>query len=69
MGGGGRRPPPRIAGVISAMCRPLDGTGRRCPFTWWEQGTGEGAVYGVRPSVAAIFLAARLRLDGATDTP
>ncbi|WP_412566223.1 DUF6416 domain-containing protein [Streptomyces nojiriensis] len=66
MGGGGRRPPPRIAGVVSAMCKPLDGTGRRYPFTRWEQGTGEGAMYGVRPSVAAIFLAARLRLDGAT---
>ncbi|WUF72209.1 DUF6416 domain-containing protein [Streptomyces nojiriensis] len=48
------------------MCKPLDGTGRRYPFTRWEQGTGEGAMYGVRPSVAAIFLAARLRLDGAT---
>ncbi|MFF3083851.1 DUF6416 domain-containing protein [Streptomyces nojiriensis] len=52
--------------MISAMCEPLDGTGRRHPFTWREQETGEGAVYGVRPSVAAIFLAARLRLDGAT---
>ncbi|MFD5622849.1 DUF6416 domain-containing protein [Streptomyces yangpuensis] len=55
--------PHRVSGVVSAMCKPLEGAGRRYPFTWWEQEVGVGARYGVRPSVAAVFLAARIRLD------
>ncbi|MEU1461587.1 DUF6416 domain-containing protein [Streptomyces sp. NPDC005727] len=34
---------------------------RRLPFYWWEAPEGSaGATYAVRPSVAAVFLAAQL---------
>ncbi|WP_164836513.1 DUF6416 domain-containing protein [Actinacidiphila soli] len=36
-------------------------SGRRFPFYWWEAPEGSaGATYAVRPSVAAVFLAAQL---------
>ncbi|MFD3481595.1 DUF6416 domain-containing protein [Streptomyces sp. NPDC058665] len=54
-------PARRIAGVLSGMSRAHGNSGRRYPFSWWEAPeAGGGATYAVRPSVAAVFLAARL---------
>jgi hypothetical protein len=54
-------PARRVAGVLSGMSKARTNSGRRYPFTWWEAPEGDaGATYSVRPSVAAVFLAARL---------
>lgn len=56
-------PARRIAGVLSGMSKAHDNSERRYPFVWWEAPQGRaGATYAVRPSVAAVFLAARLGL-------
>ncbi|MER6976114.1 DUF6416 domain-containing protein [Streptomyces carpinensis] len=54
-------PARRVAGVLSGMSRGQSNSGRRFPFYWWEAPEGSaGASYAVRPSVAAVFLAAQL---------
>ncbi|MGW5662086.1 DUF6416 domain-containing protein [Streptomyces sp. NPDC003758] len=54
-------PARRVAGVLSGMSKGHSNSGRRLPFHWWEAPEGSaGATYAVRPSVAAVFLAARL---------
>lgn len=54
-------PARRVAGVLSGMSKGYGNSGRRYPFYWWEAPEGStGATYAVRPSVAAVFLAARL---------
>lgn len=51
----------RVAGVLSGMSKARGRSERRYPFVWWEAPQGRaGATYAVRPSVAAVFLAARL---------
>jgi hypothetical protein len=53
-------PARRVAGVLSGMSKAHGNSGRRYPFCWWEAPEGgAGATYAVRPSVAAVFLAAR----------
>ncbi|MET7649614.1 DUF6416 domain-containing protein [Streptomyces sp. NPDC005486] len=53
-------PARRVAGVLSGMSKAHGNSGRRYPFSWWEAPEGgAGATYAVRPSVAAVFLAAR----------
>ncbi|MDX3641809.1 DUF6416 domain-containing protein [Streptomyces sp. MB09-02B] len=60
-GADGVDPARRVAGVLSGMSRAHDNSERRYPFVWWEAPQGRaGATYAVRPSVAAVFLAARL---------
>lgn len=54
-------PARRVAGVLSGMSKARTNSGRRYPFHWWEAAEGSaGATYAVRPSVAAVFLAAQL---------
>ncbi|WSA82257.1 DUF6416 domain-containing protein [Streptomyces sp. NBC_01799] len=54
-------PAQRVAGVVSGMSKGHSNSGRRLPFYWWEAPEGSaGATYAVRPSVAAVFLAAQL---------
>ncbi|MFF3879172.1 DUF6416 domain-containing protein [Streptomyces sp. NPDC001978] len=54
-------PARRVAGVLSGMSKGHSNSGRRFPFYWWEAPEGSaGATYAVRPSVAAVFLAAQL---------
>lgn len=54
-------PARRVAGVLSGMSKGHGNSGRRLPFYWWEAPKGLfGATYAVRPSVAGVFLAARL---------
>ncbi|MFI2645782.1 DUF6416 domain-containing protein [Streptomyces sp. NPDC018610] len=54
-------PARRVAGVLSGMSKAHSKSGRRLPFYWWEAPKGSaGATYAVRPSVAAVFLAAQL---------
>ncbi|WP_368732987.1 DUF6416 domain-containing protein [Streptomyces alkaliphilus] len=54
-------PASRVAGVLSGMNKACGESGRRYPFYWWKAPEGStGATYAVRPSVAAVFLAARL---------
>lgn len=54
-------PARRVAGVLSGMTKAHHNSGRRYPFYWWEAPEGSaGATYAVRPSMAAVFLAARL---------
>jgi hypothetical protein len=54
-------PARRVAGVLSGMSKGHSNSGRRLPFYWWEAPEGSaGATYAVRPSVAAVFLAAQL---------
>jgi hypothetical protein len=54
-------PARRVAGVLSGMSKGQSNSGRRFPFYWWEAPEGgTGATYAVRPSVAAVFLAAQL---------
>lgn len=54
-------PAQRVAGVLSGMSKGRSNSGRRFPFYWWEAPEGSaGATYAVRPSVAAVFLAAQL---------
>ncbi|MGW5258255.1 DUF6416 domain-containing protein [Streptomyces sp. NPDC004012] len=56
-----RDPARRVAGVLSGMSKGHSNSGRRLPFYWWEAPEGSaGATYAVRPSVAAVFLAAQL---------
>ncbi|MGW7237063.1 DUF6416 domain-containing protein [Streptomyces sp. NPDC054804] len=51
----------RVAGVLNGMSKADSNSGRRLPFYWWEAPEGStGATYAVRPSVAAVFLAAEL---------
>ncbi|MDR3081618.1 MAG: DUF6416 domain-containing protein [Streptomyces sp.] len=51
----------RVAGVVRGMSKGHSSSGRRLPFYWWEAPEGSaGATYAVRPSVAAVFLAAQL---------
>ncbi|MCT9005919.1 DUF6416 domain-containing protein [Streptomyces rhizosphaerihabitans] len=60
-GPNGVDPARRVAGVLSGMSKAHGNSGRRYPFSWWEAPEGgAGATYAVRPSVAAVFLAARL---------
>ncbi|GGP87320.1 DUF6416 domain-containing protein [Streptomyces griseomycini] len=60
-GPNGGDPARRVAGVLSGMSKARGRSGRRYPFHWWEAPEGSaGATYAVRPSVAAVFLAARL---------
>ncbi|MBB0228240.1 hypothetical protein FOE67_01605 [Streptomyces calidiresistens] len=60
-GPNGSDPAPRVAGVLSGMNKACGRSGRRYPFHWWQAPRGStGATYAVRPSVAAVFLAARL---------
>lgn len=55
-------PARRVAGVLSGMSKGHSNSGRRLPFYWWEAPEGSaGATYAVRPSVAAVFLAAQLQ--------
>ncbi|MFD4508012.1 DUF6416 domain-containing protein [Streptomyces sp. NPDC058457] len=54
-------PARRVAGAVSGMSKAHVNSGRRYPFYWWEAPEGStGATYAVRPSVAAVFLAAQL---------
>ncbi|WP_328870980.1 DUF6416 domain-containing protein [Streptomyces sp. NBC_00287] len=54
-------PAQRVAGVVRGMSKGHSSSGRRLPFYWWEAPEGSaGATYAVRPSVAAVFLAAQL---------
>ncbi|WP_330283377.1 DUF6416 domain-containing protein [Streptomyces sp. NBC_00588] len=54
-------PARRVAGVLSGMSKGRINSERRYPFYWWEAPEGSaGATYAVRPSVAAVFLAAQL---------
>ncbi|MEH0648813.1 DUF6416 domain-containing protein [Streptomyces scabiei] len=54
-------PAQRVAGVMRGMHKAHSNSGRRLPFYWWEAPEGSaGATYAVRPSVAAVFLAAIL---------
>ncbi|MFF7678073.1 DUF6416 domain-containing protein [Actinacidiphila glaucinigra] len=54
-------PARRVAGVLSGMSKGHGNSERRLPFYWWEAPEGSvGATYAVRPSVAAVFLAAQL---------
>ncbi|MCX5313344.1 DUF6416 domain-containing protein [Streptomyces sp. NBC_00154] len=54
-------PAQRVAGVVGGMSKGHSNSGRRLPFYWWEAPEGSaGATYAVRPSVAAVFLAAQL---------
>nr|WP_221645860.1 DUF6416 domain-containing protein [Streptomyces sp. SID7804] len=63
-GQGAGDPARRVAGVLSGMSKERAHSGRRYPFHWWEATEGgTGATYAVRPSVAAVFLAARLTDD------
>ncbi|MDX3749632.1 DUF6416 domain-containing protein [Streptomyces sp. AK08-02] len=51
----------RVAGVLKGMSKAHSVSERRLPIPWWEAPEGStGATYAVRPSVAAVFLAARL---------
>ncbi|MCH5676796.1 DUF6416 domain-containing protein [Streptomyces sp. CME 23] len=60
-GSNGADPAKRVAGVVYGMTKAYDDSGRRYPFYWWEAPEGSaGATYAVRPSVAAVFLAAQL---------
>lgn len=54
-------PARQVAGVLKGMRKAHDNSERRYPFYWWEAPEGgAGATYAVRPSVAAVFLAAQL---------
>ncbi|MGW2886393.1 DUF6416 domain-containing protein [Streptomyces griseoruber] len=54
-------PARRVAGVLSGMSKAHGSSERRYPFYWWEAPEGSaGAMYAVRPSVAAVFLASQL---------
>ncbi|QDO41883.1 hypothetical protein FNV62_30555 [Streptomyces sp. RLB3-17] len=54
-------PARRVAGALSGMSKGHSNSERRLPFYWWEAPEGNaGATYAVRPSVAAVFLAAQL---------
>lgn len=56
----GANPASAVAGVIAGMREAHDASGRRHPFSWWAAPEGgTGADYAVKPSVAALFLAAR----------
>ncbi|MFI2423388.1 DUF6416 domain-containing protein [Streptomyces sp. NPDC018955] len=60
-GPNGSDPARRVAGVLSGTSKGHGNSGRRYPFYWWEAPEGSaGATYAVRPSVAAVFLAAQL---------
>ena len=51
----------RVAAVVGGMNKGQSNSGRRYPFYWWTAPKGSaGATYAVRPSVAAVFLAAQL---------
>ena len=54
-------PARRVAGAVSGMSKAHSNSERRYPFYWWKAPEGSaGATYAVRPSVAAVFLAAQL---------
>ncbi|MEU0910907.1 DUF6416 domain-containing protein [Streptomyces althioticus] len=54
-------PARRVAGVLAGTSKARGNSDRRYPFHWWEAPEGAaGATYAVRPSVAAVFLAAQL---------
>ncbi|MCF3136192.1 hypothetical protein IPZ69_38970 [Streptomyces olivochromogenes] len=60
-GPNGGDPAPRVAGVVRGMDKGHSNSERRYPFYWWAAPEGgSGATYAVRPSVAAVFLAAQL---------
>ncbi|HEY9566112.1 MAG TPA: DUF6416 domain-containing protein [Nocardioides sp.] len=48
-----------IAGAINGLRKPHEASGRRYPFYWWE---GTPSRYAVKPSVAALFNAARRKV-------
>lgn len=47
-----------VAGAINGLRLPHKGSGRRYPFSWWA---GTPTSYAVKPSVAALFNAARAK--------
>lgn len=47
-----------VAGAINGLRLAYEASGRRYPFYWWE---GTPARYAVKPSVAALFNAARAK--------
>ncbi|MFE4259364.1 DUF6416 domain-containing protein [Streptomyces sp. NPDC056883] len=54
-------PANRVAGALAGMGKAHAASGRRLPFYWWAAPEGStGATYAVKPSVAAVFLAALL---------
>jgi hypothetical protein len=52
------RSPSAVAGSLNGFVKPLKANGRPFPFYWWEGADGKPTRYAVRPSVAAVFLAA-----------
>lgn len=50
-----------VAGAINGLRLPHTASGRRYPFYWWE---GTPTRYAVKPSVAAVFNAARAKAVG-----
>jgi hypothetical protein len=48
-----------IAGSLAQLNRPHRDSGRRLPFYWWAGANGEASLYGMKPSVARLFQAAR----------
>lgn len=47
-----------VAGSLNGFVKPCRETGRPFPFYWWEGADGKPTRYAVRPSVAAVFIAA-----------
>jgi hypothetical protein len=50
-----------VAGSLSQLSRPHRDSGRRLPFYWWAGSDGEASLYAMKPSVAELFAAARVR--------
>ena len=48
-----------VAGSLTQLSSPHRASGRRLPFYWWAGSDGEASLYGMKPSVSRLFLAAR----------
>lgn len=54
-----------VAGSLNGFRKHAERAGRAFPFHWWEgNGADTPTRYGIRPSVAEVFLAARRRPEG-----
>lgn len=48
-----------VSGSLQCVHRPFEEAERRLPFYWWKGRNGEASCYAMKPSVAALFQAAR----------
>jgi hypothetical protein len=52
-----------VAASLTPIRRPYRASGRRLPFEWWRGANGAASLYGMKPTVARLFCAARMNVD------